>query len=60
MVVHRLSDGSLLGVLESRAADRKGVVQRTPIEPDDTLKDASVTLMQSVQDWLSTERERAD
>ena len=51
---------ALLGVLETRAADRKGVVQRTPIEPDDTLKDASVTLMQSVQDWLSTERERAD
>ena len=56
VVVHRLSDGSLLGVLETRAADRKGVVQRVPIEPDDALKDVSVPLMQAVQDWLSQER----
>lgn len=60
VVVHRLSDGSLLGVLETRAADRKGVIQRVPIEPDDTLKDESVPLMQSVQDWLSAERERGN
>jgi C-terminal processing protease CtpA/Prc len=58
VVVHRLSDGSLLGVLETRAADRKGVVQRMPIEPDDALKDDSVPVMQAVQDWLSAERER--
>ena len=56
VVVHRLSDGSLLGVLETRAADRKGVVQRLPVEPDDALKDDSVPLMQAVQDWLSQER----
>ena len=56
VVVHRLSDGSTLGVLETRAADRKGVVQRVPIEPDDVLRDDSVPLAQAVRAWLSQER----
>jgi hypothetical protein len=60
VVVHPLSDGSLLGVLETRAADRKGVIQRVPLEPDDALKDDSVPVMQAVQDWLSTERDRSN
>jgi carboxyl-terminal processing protease len=38
MRVHRLSDGTTLGVLETRDADRTGVVQRLPVEPDTLLK----------------------
>lgn len=58
VVVHRLSDGSALGVPETRAADRKGVVQRGPIEPDGVLNDESVPLLQQARDWLSQERDR--
>ncbi len=36
--VHRLSDGTTLGVLEIRDADRTGVVHRLPVEPDTVLK----------------------
>ena len=36
--VHRLSDGSTLGVLEIRAADRTGVVHRVPLEPETLLE----------------------
>ena len=60
VVMHRLSDGSVLGVLETRAADRKGVVQRIPIEPDMALNDESVPLLQQVRDWLSQERDRSN
>jgi hypothetical protein len=35
--VHRLADGTTLGVLETRDADRTGEVHRLPIEPDGTL-----------------------
>ena len=50
---HRLADGSTLGVLEVRAADRTGVVQREPIEPDTPLRDdAAAPLPQAVLDWL--------
>jgi hypothetical protein len=56
VAVHRLSDGTTLGVLETRAVDRKGVAQRVPLEPDDVLKDDSVPPMQAARDWLSQER----
>ncbi len=60
VVMHRLSDGTGLGVLETRAADRKGVVQRVPIEPDAALNDESVPLLQQARDWLAQERERSN
>jgi hypothetical protein len=49
-VVHGLSDGRLLGVLETRPVDRNGVVQRTPIEPDTVLEDERALLPQPVQE----------
>jgi hypothetical protein len=50
---HWLSDGSTLGVLEVRAADRTGVVHREPLEPDTVLHDAAAApLPQPVLDWL--------
>jgi len=51
---HRLADGSTLGVLEIRAADRGGVVHRVPLEPDTVLKDdaARAPWPQPVLDWL--------
>lgn len=50
---HRLADGSTLGVLETRAADRTGVVHRVPLEPDTPLhEDAAAPLPQPVLDWL--------
>ena len=55
VVVHRLSDGSQVGVLETRAADRKGVVQRVAIEPELQLNDESVPLLQQVRSWLAQE-----
>ena len=58
VVVHRLSDGSQMGVLETRAADRKGAVQRVPIEPDMVLNDESVPLLQQAREWLAQERDR--
>ncbi len=58
VVLHRLSDGTTLAVLETRAVDRKGVVQRFPVEPDTALNDESVPLLQQVRDWLSEERDR--
>ena len=58
VVLHRLSDGTTLAVLETRAVDRKGVVQRVPVEPDTALNDESVPLLQQVRDWLSEERDR--
>ena len=60
VTVHQLSDGSLLGVLEARAVDRTGVVQRQPIEPDGPVSDAErgVPPSQALQDWLADERSR--
>jgi len=50
---HRLADGSTLGVLEVRAADRTGVVHREPLEPETLLhEDAAAPLPQPVLDWL--------
>jgi len=50
---HRLADGSTLGVLETRAADRTGIVHREPLEPDTLLhEDAAAALPQPVLDWL--------
>jgi carboxyl-terminal processing protease len=50
---HRLADGSTLGVLETRAADRTGVVHRVPLEPDTLLhEDAAAPLPQEVLAWL--------
>ena len=58
---HKLADGSVLGVLETRAADRAGVVQRQPLEPDSVLAPevAGVALPRQVVDWLQDERTRA-
>jgi hypothetical protein len=53
VTAHRLSDGSTLGVLETRAGDRTGVVHRVPLEPDVRLReDAAAPLPQPVLDWL--------
>jgi carboxyl-terminal processing protease len=50
---HRLSDGSTLGVLETRAADRTGIVHRVALEPDTLLhEDATAPVPQPVLDWL--------
>lgn len=38
IAVHRLSDGTTLGVLETRDADRQGIIQREPVAPDTLLK----------------------
>ena len=55
--VHKLSDGTTLGVLETRDADRTGVVHRVPVEPDTALP-AAVSLApmpQPVIDWIGDE-----
>jgi hypothetical protein len=59
--VHRLSDGTILGVLETRDADRTGVVHRLAVEPDTVLPaDVSVVAMpQKVTDWIEDERARS-
>jgi carboxyl-terminal processing protease len=56
--VHRLPDGTQLGVLETRVADRTGLVQRQPVEPDTLLgPDASPTALPSqAVDWLLDEQ----
>ncbi|MEO5690413.1 MAG: S41 family peptidase [Burkholderiaceae bacterium] len=58
---HRLSDGSVLGVLETRAADRTGVVQRQPLEADSVLAPdvSQVALPQEAIDWVLDEHARA-
>ena len=59
--VHTLSDGTTLGVLETRDVDRTGVVHRLPVEPD-TVLPAEVSLAampQQVVDWIDEERVRA-
>ena len=57
----RLSDGSLLGVLETRAADRKGIVHRLGISPDSTLapEAVGVAVPQEAVDWVLDERVRS-
>jgi C-terminal processing protease CtpA/Prc len=59
--VHTLSDGTTLGVLETRDVDRTGVVHRLPVEPDTVLPaDVSLAAMpQQVVDWIDEERVRA-
>jgi hypothetical protein len=55
--VHRLSDGTTLGILETRDADRTGRVHREPVEPDTVLPpDAAVAaLPQDAIDWVLDE-----
>ena len=57
--VHRLSDGTTLGVLETRDADRTGVVHRLAVEPDTVLKDAALLdpLPSEAVEWLLEERQ---
>jgi carboxyl-terminal processing protease len=59
--VHRLSDGTTLGILETRDADRTGLVHRLPVEPDAELPpDAALdTLPQEAIDWALDERAKA-
>ncbi len=59
--VHKLSDGTTLGVLETRDVDRTGVVHRLAMEPDTVLPAAaSLSAMpQQVVDWIDEERVRA-
>jgi carboxyl-terminal processing protease len=56
--VHRLADGTTLGVLETRDADRTGVVHRVPVEPDAVLPPDAVldALPQEALDWVLDER----
>ena len=56
-----LSDGSVLTLLDTRFADRNGLVYRGPIEPDETI-DASVhtgALPQQAVDWVLDEHLKA-
>jgi len=59
--VHRLSDGTTLGILETRDADRTGLVHRLPMEPDTELPpDAALdALPQDAIDWVLDERAKA-
>jgi hypothetical protein len=58
--VHRLSDGTRLGILETRDADRTGRVHRLPVEPDTVLPSAVSldTLPREAIDWVLDERAR--
>jgi hypothetical protein len=58
VAVHRLSDGTQVGVLEVRSVDRQGAIQRTPLEPDGELNDQSVPVLQQAAEWLAQERGR--
>ena len=55
--VHRLSDGTTLGVLETRDADRSGEVHRLPMEPDTVLKGAAFldALPSEAVEWVLDE-----
>ena len=59
--VHKLSDGTTLGVLETRDADRTGAVHRLAVDPDIVLPaDVSLAAMpQQVVDWVDDERVRS-
>jgi len=54
---HRLADGTTLGILETRDADRTGAVQRLPIEPDTPLDGAAAlgATPRQVIEWLDGE-----
>jgi hypothetical protein len=54
IVIHRLRDGTTLGVLETRDADRTGVIHRLAIEPDTLLKDGAPLggVPQEAVDWI--------
>jgi hypothetical protein len=56
--LHRLADGSLLGVQETRAADRKGIVHRQGIEADSLLgaEAAAAAMPQDAIDWVLDDR----
>ena len=56
--VHRLSGGTSLGVLETPDADRTGLVQRLPAEPDAPLPPAAAldATPQAPIDWLLEEQ----
>ncbi len=56
--VHRLSDGTTLGVLEQRDADRNGRVQRLPVEPETLLKAPALqdAVPSEAVAWLLRER----
>ena len=56
--VHRLSDGTTMGVLETRDADRTGEVHRLPVEPDTRVKDGAVldALPSEALEWVLDER----
>jgi carboxyl-terminal processing protease len=58
MRVHRLSDGTTLGVLETRDADRTGVIHRLPVEPDTLLKAGALldALPSDALEWVLDER----
>jgi carboxyl-terminal processing protease len=55
--VHRLADGTTLGVLETRDADRTGQVQRLPIEPEAPMPTGAAPDMavERALDWLAGE-----
>ena len=54
IAIHRLRDGTTLGVLETRDADRTGVIHRLAIEPDTPLKDVArlERTPQEALDWV--------
>ena len=55
--VHRLADGTSLGILETRDADRTGQVHRQPIEPDKPLPEdaAPGAAIEQALEWLAGE-----
>jgi hypothetical protein len=59
--VHRLADGTSLGVLQSRDADRTGLVHRLAVEPDTLLKDGALleAMPSEAVEWLLDERRTA-
>jgi hypothetical protein len=53
IVLHTLSDGTVLGVVGVRNADRNGIVYRGPIEPDKLLgASEAAPLPHEAVDWL--------
>ena len=57
VVAHKLSSGITMGVLETREADRAGVAQREPLEPETVLKDdALAPLPPEAVEWVLEER----
>jgi hypothetical protein len=54
IAIHRLRDGTTLGVLETRDADRTGVIHRLAIEPETLLKDGAILdgVPRDALDWV--------